>query len=358
MTNSSDKEYRLFDDPIRYYHAMLDDIEHARDYIYLQTYRFNNDSIGIKFRDLITRKAKEGVEIKLLLDSWGTSLPSSFFHELIRHGGEVRFFKKIKLFWDFFTKNHRRNHRKLLLIDDRISYIGSGNITDYSLNWRESFLRVRSDLTQLLKRIFINDFNSFNKYVFEKMTPIRKIRHGDCEILQDVPSLTRQRIRRRYIELIRTAGREVIIETPYFLPGYLVRKALTDAAKRDVAVTVIMPKHSDVGLVDILRNRYLGMLHKQGIRLLFYLPHNLHAKLLLIDREVFSVGSPNFDYRSFRYMHEIAIVGRDPMAVKQIDGHIRETIKNCENFNYEKWKRRPAIQKIFERMLLPFRHLL
>ncbi len=358
MPDNLTPEYTFFDDPFKFYNAMLNDIEKAKQYIYLETYRFNNDSIGIKFRDALTRKSHEGVEVKLLMDSWGTSLPSNFFADLINNKGEIRYFKKIKFFWDFFTKNHRRNHRKILIIDDSITYIGSANLSDYSLNWRESVLRIRSDLALSFKKIFIQHFKIYNRYVFDKLTNIRKITHEGFEIIRDIPSLTKQRIRKKYMELVRSAITEVIIETPYFLPSFSVRKAFTDAVKRGVDVKVIMPRHSDVGLIDTLRNHYLGPLHKSGIKLLFYIPHNLHAKLMMVDRKIFTVGSPNFDYRSFRFQHEIALVGKDENALKQIEQHINETIKNSLAFDYEIWFRRSAIQKFFEWILLPFRHLL
>ena len=101
MPNKSDK-YKLYEDPLKFYNAILDDIGRATKYVYLETYRFNNDSIGIKFRDALTRKSKEGVEIMLLMDSWGTSLPSSFFSEMVKNGGEIRYFKKIEIFLEFF----------------------------------------------------------------------------------------------------------------------------------------------------------------------------------------------------------------------------------------------------------------
>jgi len=358
MPNKLKPEYKFFDDPLRFYDAMLSDIEEAKRYIYLETYRFNNDSIGIKFRDALTRKSRENIEIKLLVDSWGTSLPAGFFSEMQHNGGEIRRFLKIKFFWDFFTRNHRRNHRKLLIIDDKITYIGSANLTAYSLNWRESVLRIRSNIAVAFKKVFLQHYNIYNKYVFEKLINIRKITHEGCEILRDVPSLTKQRIRKRYVEIIKNASREVIIETPYFLPSFYVRKALSEAAKRGVDVAVIMPKHSDVGLIDVLRTRFLGPLHKNGIRLLFYSPGNLHAKILLSDREIFALGSPNFDYRSFRFQHEIVLVSRDRNAVDQLGIHITETFKNSEEFNYKLWHNRSTIQKFFEWILLPFRHLL
>jgi cardiolipin synthase A/B len=358
MFSKEKDQYTFFDDPLRFYNAMLNDIEQARSYIYLETYRFNNDSIGIRFRDTLAKKCREGVEVKILMDSWGTTLPASFFSELQTGNSDIRYFQKIKLFWDFFTKNHRRNHRKLLIIDDVITYIGSANLTDYSLNWRESVLRIYADITPQFRKVFLQHFEMYNKYVFEKQLKIRKITHGKFEILRDVPSLTKQRIRKRYIELIKTANREIVIETPYFLPSFFLRKALTDAAKRGVEVKVIMPLRSDVGLIDVLRNRYLGGLHKNGLRLFLYQPHNLHAKIMMIDREIFSIGSPNFDYRSFRFQHEIVLIGEAWSARDQIMKHINQTLQNSVIFSYDLWSKRSALQKFFEWIILPFRHLL
>ena len=351
-------EYILYDDPLKYYNAMLDDIFAAKEYIFLETYRFNNDTIGIRFRDALTRQSKKGVKVMLLMDSWGTSLPSTFFKEIIEHNGEVRYFRKLRVVWKFFTRNHQRNHRKLLVIDDKVTYLGSANLTDYSLNWRESILRIQSDMTIVFKKIFLKHFEFFNKYTFEKKVQIRRIIHGDFEIVQDVPSLTKQKIRRRYIELIKAAKRKIIIETPYFLPSYSLRKAINDAAQRGVDVNVILPKNSDVGLIDVLRNRYLGPLHRNGVHILFYIPHNLHAKMLLIDDEIFSIGSPNFDYRSFRFQHEIVIIGTEQSITDQVKDHIDETVRNSEPFNYEDWVNRSSIQRFFEWLMLPFRHLL
>ena len=351
--------FHLFDDPIKYYTSMLEDIEAAKKYIYLETYRVGNDTIGIKFRDALTEKAKQGVEVKILIDSWGgNAIPDNFFKEMEEHNGEVRYFEKLKFNVDFFTKGHRRNHRKLLIIDDDISYIGSTNITEYNLNWRELVMRLKSDIAFKFNKIFDEDWENYNKKVIDKKANSRMIRHETCEILRDVPSITNQKINKRYTQLIKKAKSQVLIETPYFLPGFLLRKALMDAAKRGVEVTVIIPKNSDVGLVDILRNKYFGQLYKSGIHFLFYIPHNLHAKVLLVDDEVYSIGSSNFDYRSFRYMYEIALIGQRKDVIEQLEDHLRETIRNSQGFDYERWLHRPRINKFFEWILLPFRHLL
>jgi cardiolipin synthase len=358
MGNSQTAKYQLFDDPLRFYDAMLADIRKAKKYIYLQTYKYGNDSMGHRFREALIRKAREGVKVKVLIDSWGSGVPHSYFHELIRNGGEVRFFTKIKFFIDFFTKNHRRNHRKYLIIDDNITYIGSANITAYSIGWRELKLRAEGALATAFKKVFNLDFRIYNKYFFEKNSYIRLIRYADFEIVRDVPSITKKRISKKFISLIKNAKRSVYIETPYFLPGYLLRKAMMEATERGVNIIVIVPRHSDVGLVDILRNKYIGPLHLSKVKFLYFQPTNLHAKAMLVDDEIFAIGSPNFDYRSFRYMHEIALVGRDPEICRQLKNHITDTMNDCQPFDYEKWERRPRFQRFAEWILLPFRHLL
>ncbi len=351
-------EFRVIDDTIQFYNLMLNDIAQANTYIYLETYKFANDHMGIRFRDALTKKARSGVKIKILIDSWGRGpVSETFFTEMISLGGEVKFFEKIKINSDIFTRGHRRDHRKILVIDDKISYIGSANITGYNLNWRELCLRMEGDLAFSFKKVFLENFNAFTKYfITNKVTYIRKIKSGSFEIIRDVPSIQFQRLRKRYTQLIKQAVHSVVIETPYFLPGFLLRKAMMDASKRGVNIKVIMPNHSDVGMVDLLRNKYLGLLHNAGINLLFYLPHNLHAKLLMIDDEIFSISSANFDFRSFRYQYEIALIGTEPEILRQLCEHIGETIRNSQGLDYLEWKRRPLIQKIFEWILLPFRH--
>jgi len=352
-------KFQLFSDPWKYYSKMLEDIESAKEYIYLETFRLGNDVMGERFRDKLTKTAKKGVMVKLLIDYWGAgSIRSGFFDKFMAAGGEVRFFKKIKYNFDFFTRSHRRNHRKLLLIDDNISYIGSSNITGYNLNWRESVLRMESSITPVLKKLFLQDYKIYNRYIFSKAYYTRPVRHEEFEIVRDVPLITQKKINNKFIYYIKQATESIDIETPYFLPGFMIRKSLIEAARRGVRINIFLPKKSDVNLVDILRNKYLGPLAKKGINFLFFESNNLHAKIFLADQKIFGIGSSNFDYRSFRYMFEIMLFGDKPEVAQQVSRHVEDTRKSTIPFVYEQWKNRPPIEKFFEWLLLPFRHLL
>jgi cardiolipin synthase A/B len=353
------KPYQLFDDPLRYYNEMIVDIEKAKKYIYIETFRVGKDEIGERFRRVLTKKAKEGVEVKLLIDYWGAGpIDNDYFKKLIKNKGEVRFFEKIKFNSDVFTRSHRRNHRKLLLIDDEITYIGSSNLTGYNINWRESVLRMHSDITVTFVKLFRQDFNGYNKYSFKSPYKTKLVKHNGFEIVRDVPSITRKLINNKFIKLIKGASFRITIETPYFLPGYFLRKALMDAATRGVNVNIVLPRHSDVTLIDILRNKYFGMMYKSGVNFLFYELNNLHAKMMLVDKKTFAIGSSNFDYRSFRYMYEIMLIGNNKDIASQVNTHMKKTMSDSIKFNYNNWKNRPLINKFFEWILLPFRHLL
>jgi len=349
--------HKLFSAPPLFYEAMLRDIDKAERYIYLEFYKFGNDEVGLRFREALTKASIRGVHVKLLLDSWGVSYDESFFSELLSHGGEVRFFRKIIYTFDFFTRNHRRNHRKFLLIDDHISYMGSANITGYSLQWRESMIRFTGGITMMFKRSFLESYKIYDKYIFNKFT-YKKSRFLDhFELVEDMPSIYRQRIKTKLERLFSKAKREIIIETPYFLPGYKMRKILADAAKRGVSVKIILPMHSDVRSIDLLSSKYLGFYYANNITLLFYSLSNLHAKLLLVDGETFGIGSPNIDYRSFRYQHEVMLFGTHKGIVEEIQHHAEETMLNCLSFDHAGWMRRPRIEKVLGWLLLPFRHM-
>ncbi len=353
-------QYQLIDDTFKLYNLMLTDIAQAKDYILLETYKFANDHMGKRFRDALTKKAKEGVKVRILIDSWGKGpISEDFFTELIQHNGELKFFEKIKINSDLFTRGHRRDHRKILVIDDAVSYLGSANITGYNLNWRELSLRMEGDMALALKKVFMETYEAFNPYIISnKLNFTRTIYHDNFEIIRDVPSLPLQRIRKKYVQMIRQAKESVVIETPYFLPGYNLRKALTDSSKRNVEVKIIMPRNSDVKMLDILRNKYLGLLHKNNVKIYFYGPYNLHAKMLMIDNSLFSISSANFDYRSFRFQYEIALIGDEQAIIDQLQAHVEETLRSSEAFNYETWEKRSWIEKFFEWLLTPFRHLL
>lgn len=357
MADTQELKIKMYSDPLAFYPAMLQDIQNAAHFIYLEIYRFRNDPIGIRFRDNLIKKCREGVKVNLLIDSWGASSNLHFFKDLIELGGEVKFFKKIRISWDAFTKNHRRDHRKILVIDDEICWIGSANIAGYALNWRESMFRITGGIATYFKEVFLENVKIYNKFLYDKIAYTRKIDYGNFQIIRDVPSLKHQPIQRKHLELIQNARKDIYLETPYFLPGSNLRKALMEAANRGVNVNIIIPKKSDVHILDVLAGKYMGDLARQKVHIHFHLGQNLHAKIFMVDRKYFMIGSANFDYRSFRYQHEICLFGEHKSLNRQLMQHFNQSLRDTAPFDYHNWLKRPRLQKLFEWLLVPFRHL-
>ena len=350
---------QLFDNNVDFLNSILNDVENAKQSILIEMYRIINDEVGERLAEALIEKCKQGVEVRLLLDAYGSIKFEPLAKRIREHNGDVRFFKKLKVFLiSTFSKNNSRNHRKLIVIDDKIVYFGSSNLTGYSSAWRDLILRIEGDFASVFRPIFEKSYELHKFYDIDSFERVQPVVYKDFRIIQDTPSWYFQSIRNHFLHLIRNAKSEIIIETPYFLPGYAIRKALMNAAqKRGVTVKILIPLYSDMRTIDLLRNKYLGQFHKNGVQLLFYTPNNLHAKCMLVDGQRFSVGSSNFDYRSFRYQFEIMISGKDQEVVRLLSDHLQKTEAQCVPFDYEVWENRGTITKFVEWLMFPIRKL-
>ena len=359
MTNQKNK-FKFFNDSLELYNEMLKDISKAKKHIYLETYIYGDEEIGEKFRNALTKAASKGVEVKLLLDAWGSSVRKSFFSELISAGGQVRFFKKIKIKLNFFRYNHNRDHRKLLLIDDKITYIGSANTALKGINWRELTVRIKGSITKKFKLVFLEIFKLHNYYWSEIRSSVlrdksKNLFQEDLAIIRDIPTYLVANNKDVYMNALKTARKEIIIETAYFVPDMTLRIALKKAAKRGLNVTLILPWHSDVKIVDILREKFLGRLYKKGVKIKYYKSGILHAKNFICDNEIAMITSSNLDFRSFFHQYEIGISSTNPDFVLGVKKHLDESLLGCMDFDYNKWKNRHFFQKVMELILWPFK---
>ncbi len=341
------ESFQVLSNPRNIYEKMLEDIKFAKKSIYLETYIYDDDRVGREFRKLLTKKASQGVRVFLLMDGWGSSVTKKYFKELIQKGGNVRFFREIRYVLRFFSKNHERNHRKLLIVDKKISYVGSINITAHSINWRELVLRLEGGISNLFYESFMKSWNIFNKFKYRQ---IKSFVHEKFKIINDAPIHKRKKTYNNYIKLIDGAKKEIRIETPYFIPSNRVMKAFARAIKRGVRIMIVLPKISDVRITDMLRTAYFGKLYKCGVKIYFYKSRVLHSKLLIVDDKFFLLGSSNLDYRSFIHQYEINLLGEDKEIIKKLKRHFNITLSRTENFNYNEWKNRGILKKMHERM--------
>ena len=362
ITEINDRaSYKFYSFSSLWYDDLLQDIYHAKKYLYLETFKINNDSVGRQLCNALIYCHKKGVRVRVLVDWWGTGITNTCVQSMIQAGIEVRFFKKFIPSIFLFSRNHRRDHRKIVAIDDQIAYIGSANFTTYSTQWRESILRIEGKMSMLCKKIFTDNFKIYNK---DLMHPsIRKafrrtIKYNDFFFIREVPSIFSQRIKKNYIRLIQRAKEKITIETPYFLPGYRIYKELTQAIKRGVNVKILIPKSSDVKMVDYARESLLEKLHKKGATILYYKYGNLHAKLLSIDDVFFSISSANMDHRSFKYMFEIALIGSDSTVNFLVKEHIDHTESMSEKLDIQTLKHKSIYKRLLSLIILPFSRFL
>jgi len=342
------KKFEVLSKPGKIYRRMLEDIKNARKSIYLETYIYDDDRVGRIFRKYLEKKVKEGVEVKVLVDAWGSGAKKDFFKRLKETGGEIRFFREFKYAIRIFSKNQERNHRKLLLIDNRISYLGSINITESCLKWRELVLRMEGGITEHFVESFKKSWETHGKFSAKR---INKLVHRGFEIIQDTPSKISKPTERGYVRLINKAKDSVMIETPYFIPSRSIRKALARAAKRGAIVKLIVPYISDVKIADAVRERDMGEIWRAGAYIYYY-KRILHSKLLIIDEDFFMLGSSNLDYRSFIHNYDINLIGKNKKITLVLKEYYNKALGECILFDYEKWKARSSFSRIAEIFLV------
>ncbi|MFP4568225.1 MAG: phospholipase D-like domain-containing protein [Candidatus Woesearchaeota archaeon] len=358
MNHITKKNTKYYSTPPQFYKDLLRDISKAKESVMIETHKLQGE-IAKDIKEELLRATKRGVKVKLLPDHWGSPLPKDFFKELKEHGADIKFFRVFKFTTNIISYNNRRDHRKIIIIDKKITYIGSANLTDYCKTWREFIIRIEDEkLSQKMIEIFEDNFKLHNFFLHSAKRHIKPIKYESLEIVRDVPSLRFQKIRNKHLHLIRRAKKEIIIETPYFVPDLKTILALRHAAKKGVTIKLIMPKESDVKIVDVFTQSLFGQLNKRNIKIYFYSPGFSHAKLSLIDNKLFSFGSANFDYRSFRYQYEITLFGDNPTIKEYVHKHLTETLKNTKEFNHAEWRERPLYKRILEIIIEPFKHFL
>ena len=338
--------FEILSNPKEIYKKMLKDISSAKKQVLLENYIYENNDVGRLFRQELVKKAKQGVKVQVLLDSFGSkNIRNSFFFELKQSGGLVRFFRNVSSLWRIVTQSYEVNHRKLLIVDNKISHIGSINLSSRFLNWRELNLRLEGRIARDFSVSFKNSWNLSAKLGKKKL---KTIVHKGFEIIHDIPAKTGSITKSKYLKLIDGASKEILIETPYFIPPVLIRRALKRAVKRGVNVKILLPFISDVKIVDIIRNRYLGSLYKVGIKIFYYKPKTLHSKLLIVDDNFFLLGSSNLDYRSFTHDHQLNMLGRDKEIILSLKKFYETGIKESIPFSYSDWKKRSSFTRLLE----------
>lgn len=304
-------------------------IESAHSHIHMQYYIFSADETGRAVRDLLLRKAREGVEVRLLLDAVGCwRLPRSFVREMERGGIQVKFFLPWGLTRRRFHVNCR-NHRKAIVIDGQVGFLGSQNIGDEYLGrrrkygpWRDTHLRVRGPAVTQLQEVFVEDWHfAAGEDLASQPRYFPEPQLGGAQIVQIIPSGPDRRLNVMHQLLfaaVSDARHSITLITPYFVPDRPMLLALESAAYRGVKVRLMLPARSDHRIVLWAARSYYQELLESGVELYEYEEGMLHSKVVVVDRRWAMVGSANMDERSFRLNFELTSILYDSELAQEL----------------------------------------
>lgn len=362
----ADNSVEVFTNGEAKFKSLEDDIRAARKSINMQYYIFEDDNLGCRIANLLIEKARQGVTVRIMYDHVGSfNVRSSFFRKLRDAGIDASPFFRVT-FPQLATRINWRNHRKICIIDNAIGYIGGMNIADRYIDggksfdhWRDTHIRLTGSAIAALHYSFAVDWNFMCGEVIEddgaEILPSVIGRNAitgiGAQLLTSGPTSQWANIALAYNKAIANAQRRVYIQTPYFLPTEGLLKALQAAALSHVDVRIMMPEYSDSYMLTHASASYIAECLRAGIKFYRYKGGMLHSKLLIIDDEIVSVGSTNFDFRSFECNFESNLF----LYSKPFANRMLEIFKNdqqsCVRIKPAEWRRRPLPRKIAESIL-------
>jgi cardiolipin synthase A/B len=321
-------------------------IQQAKHHIHILFYIVRTDQISQQFCDLLKQKAKEGVEVRLLVDWIGSfGLPRTVIRSLQESGIKFAYSHK-PTFPYFFYKLNRRNHRKITVIDGEIGYIGGFNIGKEYIGqdpkfgeWRDYHLKITGEGVQDLQTQFFDDWAVATKEkLFSKNDYFPEIQSGT--IPHKFIATNGYSLENDYVHLIHQAKKELIIGSPYFIPSKKVMRALLDALRRGVKVMILVPLKADHPLVKEAAFPYFYRLLKAGAHIYRFCQGFYHAKVIIIDDGLCNIGTANFDKRSFFLNSEMNCYVHDAHFVKLVKQAAYRDIANAKKLTLDFWQKR------------------
>lgn len=365
---TQDNSVGVFTDGKAKFDSLIQDIREAKDHIHLQYYIFKRDSLGKSLINLLTEKAKEGVKVRVLYDELGSrSLHKKVFKELMAAGGEIEAFFPSRLHFINLRINYR-NHRKIAIIDGKIGYVGGFNVGDEYLGlnpkfgyWRDTHLRIEGSAVHSLQTRFILDWNQASHrhdiyYAPEYFPAAMSSDSVGMQIVTSGPDSEWEQIKNGYIKMISSARKSIYIQTPYFIPDASLLDSLRIAALSGVEVNIMIPNKPDHMFVYWATYSYIGEMLKADANIYIYENGFIHAKTLIVDEEVSSVGTANIDVRSFRLNFEVNAFIYDSEVSNSLANSFKEDVGLSRKLTAEEYSKRPLKIKLKEsvsRLLSP-----
>lgn len=355
---TTDNEFLPLFNGEEFFDMLFKEIENAKSSIYIQTYIMRSDKMGKKLCKILTNKAREGIDVKLLIDGMGSRrLHSSDIKKMREAGVEVEIF--FPFFLSFVSPRiNYRNHRKIYILDGKIGYLGGFNVGDEYYDggkkwesWRDSVIKIKGSAVYMLKYRFILDFNfaAGNRHV--KYEDELNEFHGSsaCQIVTSGPDNEWPSIKDGFLKMISSAKESIYIETPYFIPDDSVLESLRVAILSGVNVKLLLPFKGDHPFVFWASLSFAGKILEAGGEVYFYKNGFQHSKVIIMDNKMVSMGTANMDVRSFQLNFEAnAFIYDEEIAKKFSEKFLQDIRENSYSLSYQEYLRRSNWVKIKE----------
>lgn len=349
------------------YKDLLYEIEQAKYHIHMEYYIFLDDKIGRRLKDALVKKAQEGVSVRIIYDDVGSwKAKNRFFREMKEVGIEVHAFLRVA-FPYLTSRVNYRNHRKVVVIDGRVGFMGGMNIADRYVDgvkwgiWRDTHFKIEGKGAHGLQSIFLVDWYVISRKYLKGKSFYAPVEVYDDTMMQMVtsgPIGEHRTLLQGIIFSIANAKKYIYIQTPYFLPTESLNQALITAAMGGIDVRLMLPEKADTIMVNQASHSYLDDMIQAGVKVYMYQPGFLHAKVLVFDDQLTCFGSANMDFRSFEHNFENnAFVYHQPFA-KKMKKIFLEDQRHCRRIIPSEWLKRPSRLKMKESIMRLFAPLL
>lgn len=331
----------LFNEGDVLYDAMLSAIRSATRSVRFESYIFADDAIGGEFAKALGERARDGVDVRVQIDAAGALLQSTqpLDRYLRQQGVKLRWFHRWR--WRNPLRYNRRNHHKLMVVDDARAFIGGFNIHRESScrlygdrRWRDTHVGMRGALARQAAQLFDAFWHG------QRHWASRPNEQAGALLLANRSAACHHRLHCWYLERFRTARERIYVTTPYLVPNLRFQRMLAAAAKRGVDVRLLVPGVSDVALVQWAAHAIFAPLLRAGVRIDEYLPRVLHAKTAVIDGEWSTIGTANMDYRSFFTNYEVNLIARDPVMATALERQFQADLTEAAPVELQRWLRR------------------
>ena len=347
---------------------MLEALKSAEHHIHLQYYIVRDDDIGTKIKNILIDKAQKGLEVRFLYDAVGSwQLPNYFIKELTDAGVKMVPFAPIKL-PSFGNRINFRNHRKIVVVDGKVGFVGGLNIGDEYLgkdefygNWRDTHLYVRGEAVRHLQMIFLQDWKyetgeelSDSVYLSPELIETDEI--GGVHMVAGGPDNQWETIKKLYFSMITSAKKSIWIASPYFIPDDDILTAMKVASLSGVDVRLLMPQRPDKKIVFYASRSYYPELMEAGVKIYEYKEGFMHSKIVIVDSELASIGTSNMDMRSFHLNFEVNAFLFRTKSTKKLVKDFENDIKYSDEINEDEFMKRSIFIRVIEslfRLLSP-----